>query len=133
MFDSDGDTVVQCQDGWIFDTSTFGSSAVMEWSLVCDNKEMRATAQSVFMAGVLIGSYVFGYLSDKLGRKVSFFISVVMMAIFGILSGLVTNYWAFIILRSVVGATTSGVFLVAYVLAMEMVGPRYMAVYSAKY
>ena len=27
--------------------------------------------------------------------------------------------------RMVVGATTSGVFLVAYVLAMEMVGPQY--------
>ena len=27
--------------------------------------------------------------------------------------------------RMVVGATTSGVFLVAYVLAMEMVGPKF--------
>lgn len=119
---------VPCDDGWVFDRSTFGSSAVMEWQLVCGNKGMRATAQSVFMIGVLIGSYLFGWLSDKLGRKISFFVSVVIMAVFGILSGLVPDYWSFIILRCVVGATTSGVFLVAYVLAMEMVGPKYRVV-----
>ena len=127
MYDEAGDEV-GCDDGWIFDRSTFGSSAVMEWQLVCGNKGMRATAQSVFMVGVLIGSYFFGWLSDKLGRKISFFVSVVIMAVFGIVSGLVPDYWSFIILRCVVGATTSGVFLVAYVLAMEMVGPRYRVV-----
>ena len=127
LYDEAGDEV-GCKDGWIFDKSTFGSSAVMEWQLVCGNKGMRATAQSVFMIGVLIGSYVFGYISDKLGRKLSFFVSVVIMAVFGIMSGLVPDYWSFIILRCVVGATTSGVFLVAYVLAMEMVGPRYRVV-----
>jgi len=127
MYNSDGESV-PCSDGWIFDKSTFGSSAVMDWELVCEKKGMRATAQAVFMAGVLIGSYLFGWLSDKLGRKVSFFISVVVQAVFGILSGLVPDYWAFIILRCIVGATTSGVFLVAYVLAMEMVGPKYRVI-----
>ena len=127
MYGADGEEI-SCSEGWIFDKSTFGSSAVMDWELVCDKKEMRATAQAVFMAGVLVGSYFFGWLSDKVGRKVSFFISVVVQALFGILSGLVHNYWAFIILRCIVGATTSGVFLVAYVLAMEMVGPKYRVV-----
>jgi len=127
MYDSGGESV-PCSEGWIFDKSTFGSSAVMDWELVCEKKGMRATAQAVFMAGVLIGSYFFGWLSDKLGRKVSFFISVVVQAVFGILSGLVPDYWAFIILRCIVGATTSGVFLVAYVLAMEMVGPKYRVI-----
>ena len=123
--DDDQGETMGCQNGWIFDKTTFGSSAVMEWNLVCDDKEMRATAQSIFMVGVLIGSYVFGYLSDKFGRKVSFFISLIVIAVFGILSGLVTDYWSFVLLRCVVGACTSGVFLVAYVLAMEMVGPKY--------
>ena len=100
----------------------------MEWDLVCERKGLRATAQSLFMVGVLAGSYLFGWLSDKMGRKVSFFISVVVMAVFGLLSGLVPEYWSFVVMRMVVGASTSGVFLVAYVLAMEMVGPRYRVV-----
>lgn len=127
MYDDEGEAI-SCTDGWIFDKTTFGSSAVMDWELVCEKKGMRATAQAVFMAGVLVGSYFFGWLSDKIGRKVSFFISVVVQAIFGILSGLMPEYWSFVILRCVVGATTSGVFLVAYVLAMEMVGPKYRVI-----
>ena len=86
-----GNTTLPCSEGWIFDTSTFGSSAVMDWSLVCQYKSMRATAQvtvtvtvtltvlqALFMAGVMFGSYTFGWLSDKFGRKPSFFIAVVI-------------------------------------------------------
>ena len=113
-------------------------SAVMDWELVCERKELRATAQAIFMTGVMIGSYAFGWMSDAWGRKLAFFISLIMQVrsflvillqtVFGVISGLVTNYWLFVFLRMVVGATTSGVFLVAYVLAMEMVGPQYRVV-----
>ncbi len=48
-----------------------------------------------------------------------------IQSIFGLACGLLPpNYWLFVSLRTVIGATTSGVFLVSYVLAMEMVGPR---------
>ncbi len=43
---------------------------------------------------------------------------------FGLAAGLVPEYWSFILVRLVVGITTSGVFLVPYVLAMEMVGGK---------
>jgi len=119
---------VSCDNGWIYDRTTFGSSAVMDWNLVCDKKGMKATAQALFMVGVLIGSYGFGYLSDKFGRKKSFFLAVVIQVGFGLLAGIVPEYWSFVLVRMVVGATTSGVFLVAYVLGMEMVGPKYRVV-----
>ena len=41
---------------------------------------MRATAQALFMVGVLVGSKLFGILSDVYGRKFSFFLSVVLQA-----------------------------------------------------
>ena len=34
--------------------------------------------QALFMAGVMIGSYSFGWLSDRAGRKPAFFIAVVI-------------------------------------------------------
>ncbi|VEN60228.1 unnamed protein product, partial [Callosobruchus maculatus] len=75
------------------------------------------------MVGVMIGSIVFGEMSDRYGRKKTFFISLVTQLIFGILAAISPEYWTFTLSRMVVGATTSGVFLVAYVIGLEMVGP----------
>ena len=77
----------------------------------------------------MLGSYIFGWLSDKCGRKLSFFVSIILQvkqkkvsckqantsctgfeilcqALFGVLSGLVPNYWAFVLLRMVVSQMT---------------------------
>ena len=80
------------------------------------------------MLGVLLGSYIFGEMSDRIGRKPTFFLSVVLQVIFGILAGVAPEYYSFIIFRLVIGMTTSGVFLVSYVLAMESVGPKYRVI-----
>lgn len=77
---------------------------------------MIATGNSLFMVGVMIGSIVFGELSDRYGRKLIFFISLIIQVVFGVLSAISPEFWTFSIARAIVGATTSGVFLVAYVI-----------------
>ena len=93
--------------------------------MVCEHKTMRANAQSTFMLGVLIGSYLFGEMSDRIGRKPTFFLSIILQIIFGLLAGFAPEYYSFVAARLIIGMTTSGVFLVSYVLAMESVGPKY--------
>ncbi|KAL0280892.1 UNVERIFIED_CONTAM: hypothetical protein PYX00_002054 [Menopon gallinae] len=110
-------------DKWIFDKSKYKSSSVIEFLLICDNAWLRATADALFMTGVLIGSYVFGDLSDRFGRRPTFFISLVIQLIGGLLAAIAPEYITFVLARILIGASTSGVFLVAYVIAMEMVGP----------
>ncbi len=46
----------------------------------------------------------------------------------GVITGLLPEYWSFVVARLVIGVTTSGVFLVSYVLAMEMVGPSHRVI-----
>ncbi|XP_069673393.1 organic cation transporter protein isoform X2 [Periplaneta americana] len=113
---------VKC-DKWIYDHSVYKSSAVTEFDLVCDNAHFRVMADSLFMVGALLGSIIFGDLSDRFGRRPIFFLSLVLQVVFGILAAVVPEYYTFMLCRLVVGSTTSGVFLVAYVIAMEMVGP----------
>ena len=58
--------------------------------------------------------------------NVHFYLShyiVIIQIGMGFIAGLVPEYWSFMFTRMIIGMTTSGVFLVSYVLAMEMVGP----------
>lgn len=112
-------------DSYIYDDSKYKSSTVIEWTMVCSRAWLRATADALFMLGVLLGSIIFGQMSDNYGRKPVFFASLVLQVIFGVIAGIAPNYITFTLSRLIIGATTSGVFLVSYVLAMEMVGPSY--------
>lgn len=113
---------VSC-DKFIYDDSKYKSSAVIEWSMVCGRAFLRATTDALFMIGVLLGSIIFGQMSDNFGRKPVFFASLVLQVIFGVLVAIAPDYWTYTLGRLIIGATTSGVFLVSYVLSMEMVGP----------
>lgn len=108
---------------WVYDNSFYKSSTVTEWDMVCTDSWMRATADALFMVGVMLGSIIFGDLADRYGRLPIFFASLVLQEIFGVLVAISPEYITYSISRLIVGATTSGVFLVAYVIALEMVGP----------
>ncbi|EDW16685.1 organic cation transporter protein [Drosophila mojavensis] len=120
---SNASTVV-CSS-YVYDQSKYLNSAVTEWNMVCSRSLLSATSDSLFMVGVLLGSFFFGQLSDKLGRKPTFFAALVTQLVFGVVAGVAPEYFSYTISRLIVGATTSGVFLVAYVIAMEMVGATY--------
>lgn len=52
----------------------------------------------------------------RFGRKIIFFASLVIQVVSGLIAALAPEFWTFTLTRAVVGATTSGVFLVAYVI-----------------
>ncbi|XP_042867534.1 organic cation transporter protein-like [Penaeus japonicus] len=118
------DSIIMPCDAYVYDTSTYKTSAVIDYELVCDRAWLRATVQSVYMVGMLVGSYLFGDLSDRFGRKPVFLSALVLMVVVGVGQAAIPEYYTFTALRFVLGASLQGVFLVAYVMAMELVGKK---------
>ncbi|XP_046592505.1 organic cation transporter protein isoform X1 [Neodiprion lecontei] len=116
-------SVVEC-DSFVYNKTVYALTTTTQWNLVCKKAWLRATGDSLFMVGVMVGSMIFGALSDSYGRRPIFFLSLVIQLVGGIIVALCPEYISYVIFRLILGSTTSGVFLVAYVIALEMVGPK---------
>lgn len=114
---------VSCTE-YIYDYSVFKSSALIEWDIVCDKTWLRATSGSLYMVGVLLGSFLFGHYSDKYGRKPVLLIGYAIQVTSGVLAGVATNYIVHLISRIIVGGSSIGIFLVSYVMGLEMVASK---------
>ncbi|CAK9317658.1 unnamed protein product [Citrullus colocynthis] len=101
-----------------------GSSTVVEWDLVCEDKYKVGLAQAIFFLGCTLGAGMFGHLSDSsFGRKRSLILVCILNAIFGCLTALSPSYWIYVLLRLLTGVSTAGNALCAFVLSTDPIGP----------
>ncbi|XP_047735276.1 solute carrier family 22 member 12 isoform X2 [Prionailurus viverrinus] len=70
-----------CVDGWVYDRSTFTSTIVAKWDLVCDSHALKPMAQSIYLSGILVGAAVFGQVSDRFGRRLVLTWNYLQMAV----------------------------------------------------
>jgi len=115
--------VVGCTH-WSYDRSQYHSTITTQWDLVCSHKALPAISQSIFMAGLMVGSLLFGALADGIGRRRTQMICVVVNVVSSILMAFSVNFIMFSILRFLVAATCV-VGGTTFVLMMEVVGPSY--------
>lgn len=101
------------------------TSIATEWSLLCGQTYKNELAQSIFMAGTLIGAPLIGGLADKHGRRKLWLVGYFAAGGFAVLSGFSPSYYVFVALRFVVGIFAGGAGLIIYVLATESIGPSY--------
>lgn len=73
-------------------------------------------------AGIMCGSGVFGFLADMYGRKKVFIIAIICMSVTGIGQALSNNYLTFLSFAFLNAVGTSGVYPLAFVIGVEMVG-----------
>ncbi|CAD5114785.1 DgyrCDS3827 [Dimorphilus gyrociliatus] len=109
---------------WSYE-DTYGVNIVTKWDLVCDRDWMRATAQSIYMVGFMIGAFSFGQISDKIGRKKSLLIAILIVIIFGSCAIFAQDYWTFTLLRAISGIGAAGSYTVGFVLCLEPIGKNH--------
>uniref|UniRef100_A0A8C0R0H9 Solute carrier family 22 member 8 n=1 Tax=Canis lupus dingo TaxID=286419 RepID=A0A8C0R0H9_CANLU len=105
-----------CLDGWVYDLSTT-SSIVTEWDLVCSSNKLKEVAQSLFMAGTLIGGIVLGDLSDRFGRKPVLTCSYLLLAASGSSAAFSPSLSVYMVFRFLCGWSISGIVLSTAILS----------------
>ena len=94
----------------------------LQWDLVCKRSSWTNMSQSVFFIGWLIGSWLWGTIADKIGRKKVLFINIAVIILSGLGFGLAPNYLVFVLFRFVSATSCAGVSISSNVLAVEVVG-----------
>ncbi|KAF1395285.1 hypothetical protein PFLUV_G00009960 [Perca fluviatilis] len=113
---------VQCQNGWVYDNSTFKSTLATEWDLVCSRKGMNKATATILFIGVMFGAPLFGFLSDRFGRRPLLLVSYLSSLTFAVLSAFSTSYVMFVILRFFTGMSLAGISIISIVLNVEWFG-----------
>ncbi|XP_031799509.1 solute carrier family 22 member 6 [Sarcophilus harrisii] len=108
-----------CRDGWTYDRSEFEATIVTEWDLVCDSWKLTQMAQSIYMAGVLVGAMAFGSLADRFGRKALLSWSYLQLGAAGTATAFSPNFSTYCALRFLVGMAVSGIILNCMSLVLE--------------
>ncbi|KAG7492979.1 hypothetical protein MATL_G00019870 [Megalops atlanticus] len=110
---------VPCQHGWVYNRSQFLSTTASQWDLVCDDKKMNQALASFFFIGVTIGAVLFGYLSDKFGRKPMLLLSFVSTTVLGTVSAFSVSYMMFVVTRALCGVALTGMTITTLALSIE--------------
>uniref|UniRef100_UPI00358EFDD0 solute carrier family 22 member 6-B-like n=1 Tax=Myxine glutinosa TaxID=7769 RepID=UPI00358EFDD0 len=120
-----------CVDGWDFDFSSFSSTIITQWDLVCDKQLLKQMAQSVYMGGVLVGAIVTGGLADKFGRRSVMLASHLLVGILGVCAAFSPNLDIYILARFLTGAFLSGSVLNAFSLGLEWLDAHHRVHYTS--
>ncbi|KAK3881347.1 hypothetical protein Pcinc_014219 [Petrolisthes cinctipes] len=124
----EGETVVKKCTEWQFDNSTFESTITSEFNLVCERSYLRTSYQSLYMFGVFVGAPVNGYLADKFGRRMVLMVGILLYAVMTPAIAWLPHLPLLLFSRFLLGIFHSILSFTSYILAVEVVEPKYRTV-----
>ncbi len=79
---------------------------------------------SFYLAGAVFGSLLFGYLTDRFGRKTLFFVTLAIYLVGVLLTAFSWNLWSFILFRFITGSGIGGEYAAINSAIDEMIPAR---------
>ncbi|XP_076148799.1 solute carrier family 22 member 4-like [Alosa pseudoharengus] len=110
----------RCLDGWVFSKERYVSTIVTEWNLVCDDAWRAPFTLTMFFLGVLVGSFCSGIISDRYGRKITYFSAKALQTLFTLLLSTSNSWEMFCVLYFVVGMMDISSYCTAFILGAEL-------------
>ncbi|MGE5214755.1 MAG: MFS transporter, partial [Nitrospirota bacterium] len=105
--------VVSLGATWILDglevtlAGALGGVLTRHETLGLSDAQVGASA-TCYLAGAVIGALLFGYGTDRFGRKKLFFVTVAVYLIGTALSAFSWNFWSYVLFRAITGAGIGG-------------------------
>jgi MFS family permease len=81
-------------------------------------------AASAYLVGAVIGALVFGWLTDRMGRKKLFSVTVLIYLVATIACGLSWDFWSFALFRFLTGAGIGGEYAAVNAAIQELIPAR---------
>ena len=80
---------------WSYDKSQLESTIVTEFDFVCDKNYYCELAYSIEQIGYIVGTLIFSYLADVIGRKPVLVSVLISMSVLGLAQQFVHNFFVF--------------------------------------
>uniref|UniRef100_A0A668S0P2 Major facilitator superfamily (MFS) profile domain-containing protein n=1 Tax=Oreochromis aureus TaxID=47969 RepID=A0A668S0P2_OREAU len=111
-----------CQDGWVYGNMLYKATIVTDFDLVCGQASLVEVIQAMFMAGVLVGSLMFGPFAESFGRKRATQIPAVLLSVFTVTTALCPNVYLYLVSLFLVGFGAGGYRVNSIILSTEWIG-----------
>jgi len=100
------------------------SGALTESPVLHLTGQQVGLAASAYLIGAVSGALFFGWLTDRLGRKKLFSLTVLVYALSTIACGLSWNFWSFFLFRLLTGAGIGGEYAAVNATIQELIPAR---------
>ena len=86
--------VIKCPDqpNFRYDYSDVTSTATIRWDTVCDQAYQQTFDTQSFMIGKLVGAFIFGGISDAIGRFKTYFMALILQGL-DVRTIIYDDYW----------------------------------------
>ncbi|ODM95937.1 Organic cation transporter 1 [Orchesella cincta] len=121
-------SVIPCPNGWEYDIVQLQDvhhSIVSDFDLVCGYEIYPTVSLLLFNIGGVIGVFVFGILTDLIGRKASFFVCLTFEMVGGVGCIFATDFWIWTLFRVLIGLTIPAIYQIPFIICLELVGQNY--------
>ncbi|XP_068223476.1 organic cation transporter protein-like [Palaemon carinicauda] len=125
--DASGQEKTVACEKWIYDTSVFKSTVLMEWNLVCGRAYLFPLFQSIYTAGNFFGAILAGISANRYGRRWSLRAGISLMVVLTVVLVLSPWFWLVLLTRFLLGVCSTLMLFPSSILAMEVCNPRHRA------
>ncbi|KAL4717573.1 hypothetical protein ACJJTC_000722 [Scirpophaga incertulas] len=113
-----------CMHGWTFSKEHYLNTLVSKFHLVCDKDWLPRTGNTLFWVGSIFGNLIFGWMSDRYGRRTTILLMILLEVPLTIAASFPGNYWTYVAIRVASGLFFPPLYQQPFILALELMPPQ---------